>query len=75
MLRPYLEGLRDRSFPDPVDFKTDEEYLYAAKTTSVFTKVIAELLSWIETHEQEATRLKAKQDSDQEDSFAIGGGE
>ena len=48
VLKPLLEARLNLSFPDPSKFTKEEEFLYAAKTASVFKKVIAELLAYFE---------------------------
>lgn len=50
----------NQSFPDPIEFKSDEDYLYAAKTASIFKKVIAELLQVFEMKAQEVIALEEK---------------
>lgn len=63
----------NQSFPDPSQFKSDEEFSYAAKVTSVYKKVIAELLSWVENKEDEMKHLLEKERGEAEDNFRIGG--
>jgi hypothetical protein len=48
VLKPYLEAKRDQSFPDPSAFKEEKDFLYAAKVASVFKKVCAEIIGYIE---------------------------
>ncbi len=50
----------NQSFPDPSKFTKEEEFLYAAKTASIFKKVIAELLSWVDMKVNEAKLLQDK---------------
>lgn len=61
----------NQSFPDPSQFKSDEEFSYAAKVTSVYKKVIAELLFWIDNKEEEMKAL-LKKEQGEKDNFAIG---
>jgi len=63
----------NQSFPDPTHFKKEEEFLYAAKTASVFKKVVAELLGWIDAMGEQAKALKKKEKNEIQDPFAIGG--
>lgn len=72
MLKPHLEIQLNQAFPDPSAFTGDDTYLYAAKTTSIYKKIIAELLQWVEGHEQRLAELQSKRDSKEADPFAIG---
>ena len=47
--------------------------MYAAKVTSVFKKVVAELLGWIDQKVEEAKHLQIKQKGEIQDPFRIGG--
>ena len=60
VVRPFLMDKLNQSFPDPTQFKKEEEFLYAAKTASVFKKVVAELLQWVENKVEEAKFLEKK---------------
>lgn len=60
----------NQSFPDPAQFKKEEEFIYAAKMSSVFKKVVSEIINWVELHKDEAKRLKEKET--EVDKFAIG---
>ena len=62
------------SFPDPSDFKKEEEFIYAAKVTSVFKKVVAEILGWVEQRIEEAKHLEQKKKGELKDAFEIGKG-
>ncbi len=75
VLKPYLLEKLNQSFPDPSAFKKEEEFVYAAKVTSVFKKVIAELLMFIDQKKEEQDFLKKKEMGEIKDTFAIGGGE
>lgn len=72
VLKPFLESKRDQSFPDPSQFTKDEEFLYAARVASVYKKVIAELLMWVDQREQEYVYLTKKQNGEIKDAFSIG---
>lgn len=61
------------SFPDPAKFTKEEEFLYAAKVTSVFKKVVAEILQWVEAKTEEAKYLQKKEKGELKDNFQIGG--
>lgn len=64
----------NQSFPDPLEFKSDEDYLYAAKTASIFKKVIAELLQVFDQKEGEVTFLENKKKNGEDmKGFDIGG--
>lgn len=60
----------NQAFPDPSKFNKEEEFVYAAKVTSVFKKVVAEILQWVEIMEKEAERLEKKKT--ETDAFGIG---
>lgn len=71
VVKPYLLDKLNQSFPDPSKFTKDEEFMYAAKTASVFKKVIAELLVWVETHRDKVTAYDKKLKGEV-DPFQIG---
>ena len=77
MVRPFLVEKLNQSFPDPAHFTqaTDpkEAFFYAAMTSSVFKKVIAELLGWVEQHQDNAEYLTKKEKGEVTDSFEVGG--
>lgn len=62
----------NQSFPDPVKFTNEEEFVYAAKMASVFKKVVAEILQWVEAGVEEAKYLRKKKNGEIVDSFEIG---
>lgn len=72
VLRPFLETKLNQSFPDPTEFQDDDGFLYAAKTASIFKKVVAEILNWVEGHEIRLAALQKKLDGDSEEEFSIG---
>ena len=63
----------NQSFPDPTKFTKEEEFLYAAKMASVFKKVIAELLQWLDGQVEQAKYLQKKEKGEIIDNFSIGG--
>lgn len=71
VFKPFLEAKLRESFPDPVKFTKEEEFVYAAKVTSVFKKVVGELLGWFEAHIDQAKKLEQKEKGLQ-DPFEIG---
>lgn len=73
LFRPFLMDKLNQSFPDPSQFKSDQDYLYAAKTTSIFKKVVAELLQWIDGNVEQAKFLEKKQKGENKDNFELGG--
>jgi hypothetical protein len=73
--RPFLEAKLNQAFPDPSQFKKEEEFTYAAKTTSIFKKVIAELLQWVDGNIEQAKYLEKKQKGEIKDHFDLEGGE
>lgn len=62
----------NQSFPDPSKFTKEEEFVYAAKMASIFKKVIAELLGWVESEITAAKAYEAKKEGKVSDSFKIG---
>ncbi len=75
VLKPYLLNKLNQSFPDPSQFTKEEEFVYAAKVASVFKKVVAELLMFIDQKNDEADYLKKKELGEIKDNFAIGADE
>ena len=73
MFQPFLTAKLNQSFPDPSKFTKEEEFVYAAKVTSVFKKVIAEILGWVEEQKAMAEKLENKRKKGDEDPFRIGG--
>lgn len=71
-MRPFLEEKLNQSFPDPSQFTSDEDFLYAAKTSAVFKKVIAEILQWVEANGNQAQFLEKKSKGELENKFSIG---
>ena len=72
VLRPWLEERRSKSYPDPTEFKSEKEFLYAAQTASLFKKVIAELLHYLEVEvPDEIKQLEMKKKGEVKD-FGIG---
>src|SRR5438105_2277553 len=73
VLRPFLVAKRDQSFPDPSQFKDEAEFVYAAKVASVFKKVCAEILLWVDQKVDEAKALEEKKKDKKTDPFELGG--
>jgi hypothetical protein len=72
VFHPYLMDKLNQSFPDPSKFTKEEEFLYAAKVTSVFKKVIAELLQFVDQKVEEGKFLEDKKKSKKKDEWEIG---
>ena len=72
-MRPYLMDKLNQSFPDPSKFTKEEEFVYAAKVTSVFKKVVAEILGWVDQNVTEAQFLTKKEKGEMQDPFELGG--
>lgn len=72
VLRPWLEEKRSKSYPDPTQFKNTKEFLYAATVASLFKKVVAELLHYLEVEVPD--RVKALEDKEKGEvkDFGIG---
>ena len=71
-LSQWLKSKRDESFPKPTDFKTVEEFTYAAMATSSLKQGIVEILQFVEGQSAMSEELIKKQQADK-DPFAIGG--
>ena len=72
VLKPWLEAKRDQSFPDPQSFTKEEDFTYAAKITSIYKKVIQEIINEIDQKITEAKYFRQKEESGGVDPFAIG---
>ena len=74
ILKPWLEARRSQSYPDPSEFKTEKDFYHAAVTASMFKKVIAELLHYLEI--EVPGRIKALEDKkkNKQPDFGIGRG-
>lgn len=72
MLKPYLEDRRSKSFPDPTEFKSEEEFSYAAKTASVFKKVVQELLHYLEIEVPDRVKALEAKKKGEVKNFGIG---
>jgi hypothetical protein len=72
VLLPLLQSKRDQSFPDPSAFTNDADFNYAAKTVSLYKKVVQELLIEIEKYKETATFLHKKENGELIDPFGIG---
>ena len=72
VVKPYLWDKLNQSFPDLSKFTNDEEFLYAAKTTSIFKKVLSEILGWFDQQVEQAKFLKKKEKGELQDPFEIG---
>jgi len=74
VFKPYLQDKLNQTFPDPSKFTKDEEFLYAAKVASVFKKVVAEILMWVDEKEQAADFFEKKEKGEVAvNKFEIGG--
>src|SRR3990167_8684629 len=72
VLKPYLEAKQSKSYPDPTEFKSEKEFLYAASTASLFKKVIAELLHYMEIEVPDRIKQLEMKQRGQERNFGIG---
>ena len=72
VILPLLENKRDQSFPDPSQFTNDADFNYAAKTVSLYKKVVQELLIEIDKYKNAATYLRKKENGEVGDPFGIG---
>lgn len=62
VFEPWLLSKLRESFPDPTQFKSDEEFIYAAKYASIYKKVIGEVLAFMTQHEENFQTLTQKKD-------------
>lgn len=72
---PLLMAKRDQAYPDPLQFKKDDEFLYAAKAASIFKKVVAEIIDMVDQQIAMAKHLQDKRDDKIKDKFTLEGGE
>ena len=72
VIKPHLLDQLNQAFPDPSSFTNDGDFTYAAKVTSVYKKVIAELLGWVDQEITMAKTLRLKEKANVPDPFAIG---
>lgn len=73
-LKPWLEEKRSKSYPDPTDFKSVEEFTYAAQVASVYKKVIAELLHYLENEIPTIVKDLNNKEKGEVPDFGIGRG-
>ena len=73
VLRPYLEAKRSLSYPDPTEFKDEKEFLYASIVSSLFKKVISELLHYLEDEVPARVLALEAKDRGEDKTFNIGG--
>ena len=72
ILKPWLEERRSKSYPDPTVTKDKEEFYHMAVSASMYKKVIAELLHYLEVEVPDRVKaLEAKQKGEVKD-FGIG---
>lgn len=62
----------NQAFPDPASFKLEEEFNYAAKVTSVFKKVVVEILQYVESECQTLEALNQKKFGKKDTKYQIG---
>ena len=72
VMLPFLMDKLNQSFPDPSKFTKEEEFVYAAKVSSIFKKVVAEILGWVDANVTQAKSLSAREKGNIPDPFAIG---
>ena len=73
VLEPWLQAKLNQSFPDPAQFKSNDEFNYAALAASALKKAIAEILSYVQDQPLIMKQLRDKQQGKQDKSFSIGG--
>ena len=71
-MKPWLTDKLNQSFPDPSKFTKEEEFVYAAKVASVFKKVVAEILGYVESEINQAKYLRKKDKGEIKETFDIG---
>ena len=67
-----MEERRSKSYPDPTEFKSEKEFLHAATTASLFKKVIAELLHYLEVEVPDRIKQLEGKREGKEKNFGIG---
>ena len=72
VLKPWLEDRRSKSYPDPTEFKDEKGFLHAAITASLFKKVIAELLHYLEVEVPDRVKALETKKKGEVSNFAIG---
>lgn len=72
MLRPYLEARRSQSYPDPTQFDDKEKFYHAAVSASMFKKVVAELLHYLEVEVPARVKALQAKEKGEEKNFGIG---
>ena len=68
LLSQWLKAKRDESFPKPTDFRTIEEFSYAAMAVSSLKQSIVEILQYVEGQSSMSEELIKKQQAE-EDKF------
>jgi hypothetical protein len=73
VFQPWLQAKRDQSFPDPSQFKDIKQFNYAAIVASVYKKVVAELLIFVDDRKLTMKQLlDKKEDRTPVNKFKIG---
>ena len=72
VVKPFLLERINQSFPDPSQFKSREEWDYAAMVASVYKKVGVELIGWLDSQVEQAKFLQKKKEEGVKDAFRIG---
>lgn len=62
----------NQSFPDPSEFSKREDWDYAAMVASVYKKVGAEFINWLESNRGIVEHLRKKEKGEVKDTFQIG---
>ena len=73
VLEQWLKVKLNQAFPDPSEFKDEKEFTYAAKTTAIFKKVIAEILQFVESQKEAFEVYKKREAGEEKDPFKVGG--
>ena len=74
VLEPWLKAKRDQSFPDPAEISDKDKFYHAAVSASMFKKVVAEILVFVDDQTKTYNHLIQKQMNKLEkNKFNIGG--
>lgn len=67
-----MEVIALKSFPNPSEFKTRDEFLYAAEVSSAYKKVALEVLAFVESRVEGAEKFAKDAVQPEVNNFQIG---
>lgn len=71
-LKPWLEDKQNKSYPNPFDFKSEKDFTYAAKTASLYKRVVAEIIKYIEDEAPTQVKDLTNKEEGKVQNFGIG---